>query len=790
MPEQNNHLELSLWEPSAVNRPHWPVTVGVPFPEAALSDDSCLRLLDGEQELPLAVRVTSRWSDQSIRWVLLDFQVDLIGNERKKLTLQYGPGVSRSTVPPVSLHLEQDAGTVNVNTGADLKLTFRPGGRMPFDDMSYRGKLILEPEEPLCTLTENGKRFSATGETVKVAVEDQNALRAVVRCNGKFTADDGQTCLDVITRVYVYAAHRFVKIYHTITNLEGRDIDVEDLGLHLPTVLAEVSGRYLTAIGTDESIHRAEGPQISMSVKTTAIDGHRYEPATCQVKDPSRADEVLGTTEFRADGLVVHLGNGSEQKLGDEHYGQPILASGLICGDGLRVALTCRNFFTQAPKRLTVEGARTDLSLYWNLDGPLQLWVGTAKTHEMHIIVDDGDEPNHPDAVLSYKRRIMALQEPVMPTYGETNWVQRCGVFGPLLDYKPLAYPWLEFVFRRSFEAWTENAGLSLRGSTFLDFGDTWSPGRGGQWMNNEMDLGAGLLMWMLRTGYPKPAWHIESIIHHMIDVDTHHDYAGEDKHHIGAQRYHHPRHGAFCGSTLCHEWLEGPLYWYFYSGYERAREIALMRTEHVTKTIELGMHRIKQLERVQGWPLVALSTMNEYFPNRRYVRAGEAILDWLEQWLREDGDLVYHYLWPTGEGKGGASVLGRGVIGQALAHYHRLTGDQRAWDMLVKVMDLAKETTLSGEGMGTKTSLLRRNYYAPGESDFILEPLGYLWECTGDPEWMRLGILNFKLAMVQRSHSTGIPSGVPQCSAEPFRHWPPFLHYADRSGMLQDVAV
>lgn len=147
-------------------------------------------------------------------------------------------------------------------------------------------------------------------------------------------------------------------------------------------------------------------------------------------------------------------------------------------------------------------------------------------------------------------------------------------------------------------------------------------------------------------------------------------------------------------------------------------------------------------------------------------------------------------YMWQMSEGELGGSILGRGVICQGLAHYHRLTGDERAWRLLVAAMETARETELTPEGFGTKTSFLRRNYYAPGESDFVLEAMGYLAEKTGDTEWLRLGLLNWKLAVVQRDPIKGDHFGAGGGAAEPLRHWPPFLYYADRLGMLDDIQV
>lgn len=67
---------------------------------------------------------------------------------------------------------------------------------------------------------------------------------------------------------------------------------------------------------------------------------------------------------------------------------------------------------------------------------------------------------------------------------------------------------------------------------------------------------------------------------------------------------------------------------------------------------------------------------------------------------------------------------------------------------------------------------------------------MGYLWEQTGDPEWMRLGLLNFQLALIHRNPVHGTHMGVGGAMCEPYRFWPPFLHTADASGMLEDLRI
>ncbi len=92
-------------------------------------------------------------------------------------------------------------------------------------------------------------------------------------------------------------------------------------------------------------------------------------------------------------------------------YLDPIAASGLLSSDGVRVALACRDFHPQAPKELRVEGGVIDLSLYRSFDDtPLRLWRGTAKTHEIHVILMAAEPLRDEADVLSYKRLVLALE--------------------------------------------------------------------------------------------------------------------------------------------------------------------------------------------------------------------------------------------------------------------------------------------------------------------------------------------------------------------------------------------
>src|SRR5215472_9064178 len=71
-----------------VPRRREPVTCGLPWPRAVLRDQSHLRLADvNGRPFPFQSRVLDRWPDGSVRWLLLDWQADILDSAVYRLTM-------------------------------------------------------------------------------------------------------------------------------------------------------------------------------------------------------------------------------------------------------------------------------------------------------------------------------------------------------------------------------------------------------------------------------------------------------------------------------------------------------------------------------------------------------------------------------------------------------------------------------------------------------------------------------------------------------------------------------
>ena len=86
----------------------WPVTSGIPFPPAVLGSGRHVRLLDADDRVvPLQARVTGRWADGSVKWLLLDFRHS--GGSRE-YALEYGAEATAPSSPAVERVSPPDLG--------------------------------------------------------------------------------------------------------------------------------------------------------------------------------------------------------------------------------------------------------------------------------------------------------------------------------------------------------------------------------------------------------------------------------------------------------------------------------------------------------------------------------------------------------------------------------------------------------------------------------------------------------------------------------------------------------
>ena len=610
-------------------------------------------------------------------------------------------------------------------------------------------------------------------------LEEAGPLRAVVKIEGRALSKDGQPSLDATARIYAWAGHSTLKIYLTLTNrVPQRLVHLEDWQIRLRPQLREPRDGFL--VSSTATGHRKPfvddliDSRRSLRVDLVDMPFPPWEPATRDMEAETHEQPRRANPQYS----VLPGDDSAESTLrpgADWHTLMP--AAAVLGDDRATVSFWCRRFWHNAPKQIDLTPEGVDLHLYPAWAGPLEWYRGVAKTHE--LLLDFRQGPPDRDERLSFTS---GFEKEPAPQVATRNWMVDSGAFGPLFRYQPEKYRWWEYILRAALQKHTFNVQSdTLMGFSFFDYGDFWRTGRGGQWYNNEMDKGYGLILQMVRAGYGVVMEHIEPIIHHQIDVDTIHD-ADQDWQ-IGGQRYHFAKHGAMLGPSLCHEWIEGPLFYYLLTGYRRAEEVALARAEHFLNAVDRGAHRVKTLTRVAGYPLMALSRMYDNYRDPRYLETCEAIMDWLDAWRAEDGGYFYVAYTPPGNAQV-ATALSDGILSCALMRHHSITHSERSWKILRQLVDDDIQWTgvFNPDGFTLKSSSPFRDYYEP-EPDFFFEPLVYLSQQTGDPQYADLGYADMQRIFVQRDMLGTAVDAPPHF----YRYWLPFLARADELGILAD---
>lgn len=182
-----------------------PVTSGVPFAEGVLSDSSKISIYDSRHALiPAQFLVTARWPDNSIRWILSDFQADLAPSGSLDVVVRTG-------VEPSPIHgitIENLADTIRVQTGAA-------------DFVFSKSELRLLGNA--FTAVHMGEVYTAIpASSSSWALEENGPMKTVIRIDGRFRNSSNGLLRDELIgfrcRLFFYRNKEYVRGSFTFRN--------------------------------------------------------------------------------------------------------------------------------------------------------------------------------------------------------------------------------------------------------------------------------------------------------------------------------------------------------------------------------------------------------------------------------------------------------------------------------------------------------------------------------------------------------------------------------------------
>jgi len=211
-------VSLYVEESEGIERTSWPVTIGVPLPHNEIRDIACLELQKDRIPVPFQAEPILLWPNHSVKWVLLDFLVNIQPRkkERYNLCLLSRPSSDKRE------HLPQ----TRQKRGGLLW----SGEVFPWDFHvdSVRGEIRLFVEEHLLhcipVASHGGIAHAFAGKVP--AVDSEGSMRVSICLPGRWMMGGvkGPFCL---LRMEAFHASRWIKLEQILLNDVKGDIPCE-----------------------------------------------------------------------------------------------------------------------------------------------------------------------------------------------------------------------------------------------------------------------------------------------------------------------------------------------------------------------------------------------------------------------------------------------------------------------------------------------------------------------------------------------------------------------------------
>lgn len=493
-----------------------PIAVGVPFPKGRLLGPNSLALRDPAGEASEAqATVLARWSDGSVKWVLLDSVLDSVGRGRAGWTIDDREAADSSRERPSLVRERPDS--IEIDAGA---ATFRIGRHSPagLTRATVGGVDLLDEEGLRILLTDaGGGRGRALVE--RVDVEARGPIRATVRLEGRF---EGRAPCRYVARLCFFAGTGLVRVRFT---------------LHNPNRARHPGG--LWDLGDPGSIlFRDLTLELGLSRAPTRLDWTRGPGATPEGGAPEAGFEIYqdssGGENWRSrnhvnrdDRVPVSFRGYRLRHGGREETGLRASPTLSVRGRDGDVHAAIPEFWQQFPKAIEADGRHLRLRLFPGQFGDLfELQGGERKSQAawFHFGPPGGRPGGGPLDWVHRPARVHA----------RPGWYAASGAVPRLEPSSLEPSDRLEALLAgvvdegRGFAARREGIdeyGWRHFGEVYADHEQEYydGPMPAVSHYNNQYDLVLGLLLQYLRGGDPRWFDLADPLARHVVDIDIYH---------------------------------------------------------------------------------------------------------------------------------------------------------------------------------------------------------------------------------------------------------------------------
>jgi len=807
-------IVITVHNLTGLDRVDEPVRLGAPLPEGKVG---AAQVTDGSgQAVPCQTTPVTPGSERRAGWAALDFPATVKANATAEYRLRWSAPAGRAAS---GVTITQSDDLVTLVTGpakfaiARSRLTgvegawldangdgaFSAGERVIGGDGA--GPFVVDPR---------GRRFTGAEAVEVEAATAEGALQTTVTVSG-WLGSRGGAFTHAELRFTAYAGKPWLDIAYTMTLAHASGETLPDLRYEVPPIRAE---RYTDGL----SFLRY---RLSRRAWREITDwGVRFPLAAAR---PQRTLGGYGTVagaanlvQYSDDEYVVHRGAGWEP---EDEIGRGDQAPGWadVSGDGAGALIVVRDFWQAFPKRLRLTDEAVEVGLWPDALPPLSAPLGTAKTHEMRLLLHGGDADCEAEA--------RAFTSPLVAMLSAEAYCA-AGVLGA--GAVPAAAGSACPLGEEKLAAQADST-MRLRDARRMyglrDYGDA-------GYTNNEHDTLQDFVLQFARTGDPGLLVFAGPLARHYADVDIRHDHS--EPRLVGGgllpdkedyQIYTSP-HTALCVSPS-HSYPQGLANYALITGDARLLRLAEGLGRYLMEAMdEDGGFHVQARPDAQQWiaesggALAGLCALYDLTGEAAYLEAARRCAGHLVRTQNDDGswyarspgrlDVAAGFertdeprMTNIFSDRGG---LSQSVVLEGLAGYLRIAGDAEARTAFLKGVGFmlnhgrlpSRDGFVDSTWLGNPLRFAETNLawyrnepaYSAECSARMLEALAYAHEITGETAYMKEAVRVYQRLLAESPVKVGgVRSwweSIEKVDIGPAKHYPAFFAGLGRVGWAE----
>lgn len=762
------------------------VSVAVPFKKGELKSISEIAVLQNGKECVIQPEVTSSYDDGSVKFLFISFMADLPANKRTKVILsvsseEYDKAVEASKLSydnPVekaeNVHKaavcvkKTEAGyTVNsgelefdVSDNSESIFTRLVDGRKIYTEENFEGPVLKDREGNDYKMSIGEWRVVKPGPVeVTLSAKAYNVVEADKDGNtASIDKEDKKGIkykkIESEIRITAYAGKPWVNISYRIINTSDEELNIKSLVFYIKKSkdsritdklvhIDMAAGNDSTGCGdilTDNSNNN--GP-IFMTRGIGELDMIEHRAPVSDIRT------IVAASNYKTSFIIGKNGEEVNETIDDsylikeanEHYAEVLygtfMADYTDADDGFCV--TVHQAQQNYPKAIKSCAEGVAVMLVPEGVGEITMQSGMAK--EQNFLIHWHSPETH---IWEIDNRSLIYQMPDRPYIAPQIFKES----GAMLDVFPDKYDEdVEIALMAKADGHSRCYGMLNWGDT-VDMGYT-VQGRGGGkpvWSNNEYDYPHACALMYARTGVRRFLDYLIVAAKHWMDVDICHYSSNPLR--IGGQWEHTAGHCKNGVMVCSHEWVEGLLDYYHFTGDERGYEAAVGIGENVLRLLETPMYQVpgEANARETGWALRTLIALYVETNDKKWLAKCDWIIDSFKKWEEEYGDWLSPYTDNTAIRVGFMISVAVGSV----MRYYRVFPREDVKQMLIHAVDDLVENCYMDNGLFYYKELpsLARN----GNNTLLLESLAIAYELTGDASYLKYGLKTFRKAINEAS--------------------------------------